>query len=170
MAIRTKVTLHCVDGRGNKTRFAYEARDNNPDDGDISDLVAAFKAISNLGVERVSVTRDVTTIAASAAADVDVRVNDVAYLLCHKSETVGGEYTFQMVAVKPAYINPDGTLKVDNAVFTNWCEWFDDGSGLLGVQGPFTISDGESLAENGSTPTLPSGYTPIKGWLDKTRN
>ncbi len=169
MSIRTHVTLHCVDGRGQKTRFNFESLVENPTDGNIQSLVSAFTAISELGIERVTVTRPVSAIAAIPAADVDARIGDTAVLTCHKGEAFGGTYSFQFAAVRDAFVNPDGSLIYTNAVFSNWCEWFDDGSGLLGLQGPFTLSDGEQLAENGSNPTLPSGYTQMYGYLTGRR-
>lgn len=168
MTLRTKIALHCTDGKSKKTKFMYEARDNNPSDGAINNLVDAFRTISRLGVERATVTRDIN-ISPSAAEDVDVRVADTANLKCHKSESSGGTYTFELVAVKDELVNPDGTLKITEAPFSNWCELFDDGAGLFGIQGNFTVSDGEALAENGATPTLPSGYTQISGQLDGKR-
>lgn len=170
MAIRTIVTLHCVDGKNKKTQFQYEPkRSPIPTDADVQALVDGFLAISELGIERVTVTYPVTSIDPVAATDIDARVSDTASLTCHKSESVGGTYSFQFAAVKDNLINPDGSLKITETVFSDWVELFDDGSGLFGVQGLYTISDGEELAENGSTPTLPSGYTQIRGKLTGRR-
>lgn len=170
MAIRTHVTLHCVDGMAQKTRFSYETVDENPSDGNIQNLVNAFTAISNLGVEYVTVTRPVSAVGAVPVADPDARIGDGAFLQAHKGEAFGGVYTFKFAAVRAALLNPDGSFQLTNAAFTDWCEWFDDGSGLFGLAGPFTVSDGEQLAENGSNPTLSSGgYTQIAGRVRNRR-
>ena len=167
MAIRTMVNIHAIDGKGHKSVFSYESLATNPTAGDITSLLAAWKAMTRLGCTHVTVTYK-TDDAAIAADDVGARLGDTATLECYKGEEFGGTYTFKLAAIKETLLNSDGTLKYQEAAFTDFAEWFDDGSGLLGLQGPFTVSDGEQLAENGSNPTLPNGYT-TKGGKTKSR-
>lgn len=167
--LRTKVNLHCVDGKGNKTRFIYEARDNNPTDADVLALVASFAALTDLGIEDVTVTRRVVGHTATAAAATSVRVRDTASLQCHKGAAYGGVYSFGLAGLKDTLVNPDGTLVITNPAISSFLEHFDDGTGILAVAGNFTVSDGEELAENGADPTLPSGYTQISGQIDGSR-
>lgn len=165
MSLHTYVILHAVDGKNKKTRFAYESLAVDPDNGDIQDLIDGFKAISRLGVEAVTISKHYEGFVPIPADDVDARIGDVATLKCHKGAAFGGTYSFQFAAVLDALVDNNGNLNVENSAFTDWCELFDDGAGLLGIQGAFTVSDGEQLAENNSDPTLPSGLTPISGQL-----
>lgn len=168
MSIHTQVNIHAVDGKGQKSLFTYEALDDLPTAGDVTSLVAAWKALTNLGYTHVTVTYP-TDDAAVPADLATARLGDTATLQCYKGEAFGGTYTFKLAAIKEALLNSDGTLKFEDAAFTDFAEWFDDGSGLLGVQGSFTISDGEQLAENGSNPTLPNGFTTFGGRTKRRR-
>lgn len=169
MALHTYVVLHCVDGKNKKTRFAYESLAVDPDNGDIQDLIDGFKGISRLGIEAVTISKHFEGFAPIPADDVNARIGDAASLKAHKGAAFGGTYTFSFAAVLDSLVDSNGNLLHENAAFTDWCELFDDGSGLLGIQGSFTVSDGEQLAENGSDPTLPSGNTPISGQLNGKR-
>ncbi len=167
MAIRTVVNIHAVDGKGHKSVFSYESLADIPSAGNVSSLVASWKNMTRLGYSHVTVTYKTDDVAVPAD-DIGARLGDTATLECWKGEEFGGTYTFKLAAIKEALLNSDGSLLYQNAAFTDWAEWFDDGSGLFGLQGPFTLSDGEQLAENGAAPTLPSGYT-TKGGKTKAR-
>lgn len=169
MAQHTYVTLHCKDGKNKPTRFSYESLADIPDDGDVQDLIDAFKAMSRLGIEAVTISYHLDGFVPIPADDIDARIGDTAILTCHKGAEFGGTYSFKLAAIHDDLVDNNGNLKVEESAFTDWCELFDDGSGLLGVQGAFTISDGEQLAENNSDPTLPSGFTPISGKLTGKR-
>lgn len=168
MADRTIVTIHAVDGAGDTSRFEYEAVDNNPSDANILGMVADWKALNNLGYSKVSVTRNVDTPPVPAD-ELLARIGDTAKLTAHKGAEFGGTYSFRLAAIKPALLSGNDIV-ITNAAIAAFLEWFDDGTGLLGVAGPFTVSDGEQLAENGSDPTLPSGLVAISGELTGKRS
>ena len=161
MSIRTIVTLHCVDGKNTKTRFSYESLVENPTDGNIQSLVSAFKAISKLGIERVTVTRPVSAIAAVAADDIYARVGDTAILTCHKGEAFGGLYSFQFAAVKDALVKSDGSLDYENAAFSSWCEWFDDGSACLVCKARSRFLTVNSWPKMGQPPRSPRVHPKV---------
>lgn len=169
MALRTHVTVHAVDGKQEKTRFEYESLAAIPSDADVNSLVSDWKSMTRLGVEDVSVTYHLAGFTPIPPDDVNARIGDTAFLQCHKGEAFGGTYTFKLAAIKEALLNGDGTFILASSEFSSWCEWFDDGATLLGLQGPFTISDGEQLAENNSNPTLPSTLTQITGRVRNKR-
>lgn len=169
MAIRTHVNIHSVDGIGQKSKFIYESLAPIPADSDVNAMVAAWKAMTRLGVEAVTITYPLAGFAVIPADDADARIGDSAFLQCHKSEAVGGTHTFKLAAINAALLNADGSFILNSVEFSDFCEWFDDGSGLFGLQGSFTVSDGEQLAENGSNPTLPSGLTQIAGRVKNKR-
>lgn len=168
MAQRTLVTIHAIDGAGKPTRFEYEGLVANPTDANVIGMATDWKAITNLGYTGLSVTRFVDTPAVPAD-DVLARVGDTARLTCHLGEAFGGTYSFRLAAIKPALLTGRNII-VSDPLIAAFLEWFDDGTGLLAVQGPFTISDGEQLAEAGSDPTLPSGNTAIAGELTGKRS
>lgn len=168
MADRTVVTIHAVDGANKASRFEYEALVNNPTDANILGMVADWKALTNLGYSKVSVTRFVDTPSVPAD-ELLARIGDTAKLTAWKGAAFGGTYSFRLAAIKTALLSGDDIIITDPLIAA-FLEWFDDGDGLLGVQGPFTISDGEQLAENGADPTLPSGNTAISGELTGKRS
>jgi hypothetical protein len=170
MALRTHVNIHAIDGKGKKTTFSYESLNPVPSDGNINSLVSAWKAITRLGVEKVTITFPLDGFAPIAPDDVGARLGDTAILQCHKGAEFGGMYTFRLAAIKEALLNADGTFIIASSEFASFAEWFDDGTGLFGLQGPFTVSDGEQLAENGSAPTLPSGLTAFSGRINGKRS
>jgi len=168
MAERTIVTIHAVDGANRPTRFEYESLDPEPTDANITGLVADWKALTNLGYTKVTSTRTVDTPAVPAD-NVLARVGDTAKLTAWKGEEFGGTYSFRLAAIKSTLLSGDDII-ITNAAIAAFLEWFDDGTGIAAIQGPFTISDGEQLAENGSDPTLPSGLTAISGELTGKRS
>lgn len=168
MAERTIVTIHAIDGAGKGTRFEYESLDPEPTDGDITGMVADWKALTNLGYTKVTSTRVVDTPPVPAD-NVLARIGDTAKLTAHKGEAFGGTYSFRLAAIKSTLLSGDDII-ITNAAVAAFLEWFDDGTGTLAIQGPFTVSDGEQLAENGSTPTLPSGLVAISGELTGKRS
>jgi len=168
MADRTIVTIHAVDGAGEKSRFEYESVAQVPDDADVIGMVTDWKALMNLGYEKVTVTYKVDTPPVPATTT-SARIGDTAKLNCHLGAAFGGTYSFRFAAIKDTLL-VGTTLKHTDALFAAFLEWFDDGTGLLAVAGPFTISDGEQLAENGSDPTLPSGNVAISGELTGKRS
>lgn len=168
MADRTIVTIHAVDGSGKTTRFEYEGLINNPTDANVIAMAADWKALTLLGYSKLSVTREVVT-APVPADDELARIGDTAKLTAWKGAAFGGTYSFRLAAIKPALLSGDDIIITAPEVAA-FLEWFDDGTGILAVQGPFTISDGEQIAENGSTPTLPSGNAAISGELTGKRS
>lgn len=170
MALRTHVNIHAIDGKGKKSTFEYESLAPIPTDGNVNSLVAAWKAMTRLGVEKVTVTYPLAGFAAIAPDDVGARLGDTAILQCWKGVDFGGTYSFRLAAIKDALLNADGTFIIASAEFQSFAEWFDDGLGIFSVQGPFTISDGEQLAENGSDQTLPSGLTAFSGRINGKRS
>jgi hypothetical protein len=168
MADRTIVTIHAVDGAGKPSRFEYESVANVPSDANVTGMVADWKALTNLGYEKISVTYNVDTPPVPAD-NVLARIGDTAKLTAHKGAAYGGTYSFRLAAIKTTLLNGDDII-IGSAEVAAFLEWFDDGDGLLGVAGPFTISDGEQLAENGADPTLPSGLTAISGELTGKRS
>lgn len=168
MAEHTIVTIHAKDGAGNRTRFEYESVAAVPSDANVLGMVADWKAITDLGYEKVTVTYPVDTPAVPADA-VTARIGDTAKLNCHKGEEFGGTYTFRLAAIKTSLL-VGKVIKHDDPLIAAFLEWFDDGTGILAVAGPFTISDGEQLAEAGSDVTLPEGDTAISGELTGKRS
>ena len=168
MAERTIVTIHAVDGAGEKSRFEYESVAAVPDDADVIGMVTDWKALTNLGYDKVTVTYPVDTPAVPATTT-SARIGDTAKLNCHKGEDFGGTYSFRLAAIKDTLL-VGKIIKHADALVAAFLEWFDDGTGILAVAGPFTISDGEQLAEAGADVTLPSGTTAISGELTGKRS
>lgn len=168
MADRTIVIIHAVDGAGDTSRFEYEALANNPSDANVIGMATDWKTLTNLGYTKLTVTREVDTPPVPAD-NILARIGDTAKLTAWKGEEFGGTYSFRLAAIKPTYLSGNDII-ITHADIAAFLEWFDDGTGILAVQGPFTISDGEQLAENGATPTLPSGNTAISGELTGKRS
>ena len=153
----TTVRVNLRDSRGMETSRSYGWTDGSmPDDSDVIALMDALQNITQLEVLGATASKKIAYNGTSP--DPGSTIAEVASLTVLKSQSDGGgKYTFRLPQAKETLIEGSALVISDNA-FRAWVELFDDGSGLQGVAGPWTVSNGEKLAEGTNGDSIISGH------------
>ena len=164
MTNQTFVTFTLEDDYGKRTQRRFQAKSATVSDGAIQALGADLAALTRLGLVEATVTKPVSITPTTAEAECTRSAGaSVRYRKSSQTPSNGGIWSFHIPHPKGALIKGDNSLDIENSVFNDFAENFDDGAGVLATQGDFYVSSGEELME-----ATASDNAVISGEMDKT--